>query len=141
MARSVKVGGRKLSEFNDIVKQIDQDLHPDLIPSKTAAGSGKRVNWKCPDCNHKWNTKIADRTGYQTGCPKCSYSERADKKARVDEKQSIKALNPELSALWYQEKNGDVKPNIYKKFKLQEASKAHQILQSRKSLGSIILKP
>jgi len=38
-------------------------------------------------------------------------------------------------------KNGEVKPNIYKKFKLQEASKAHEILQSRKSLGSIILKP
>ena len=92
MAKSVKVGGRKLSEFSDIVKQIDRDLHPDLIPSKTAAGSGKRVNWKCPDCNHKWNTKIADRTVYQTGCPKCSYSERADKRARVDEKESIQEI-------------------------------------------------
>ena len=38
-------------------------------------------------------------------------------------------------------KNREVKSNIYKKFKLEEASKAHQILQSRKSLGSIILKP
>jgi len=38
-------------------------------------------------------------------------------------------------------KNGEVKSNIYKKFKLGEAEKAHEILQSRKSFGSIILEP
>ena len=38
-------------------------------------------------------------------------------------------------------KNGFVKPNIYKKFKLSEAEEAHKILQSRESSGSIILKP
>ena len=38
-------------------------------------------------------------------------------------------------------KNGDVKPNIFKKFKLNEAKEAHKTLQSRESLGSIILKP
>ena len=38
-------------------------------------------------------------------------------------------------------KNGEVKSNIYKKLKLQEAQKAHEILQSRKSVGSIILEP
>mgnify|MGYP001211467272 FL=1 len=38
-------------------------------------------------------------------------------------------------------KNGDVKTNIYKKFKLNNADEAHRILQSRKSSGSIILEP
>ena len=38
-------------------------------------------------------------------------------------------------------KNGDVKTNIYKKFKLNNANEAHRILQSRKSSGSIILEP
>ena len=38
-------------------------------------------------------------------------------------------------------KNGDVKSNIYKKFKLNEAEEAHKTLQSRKSSGSIILEP
>jgi len=38
-------------------------------------------------------------------------------------------------------KNGDVKTNIYKKFKLNEAEKAHKTLQSRESSGSIILEP
>ena len=38
-------------------------------------------------------------------------------------------------------KNGDVKTNIYKKFKLNNAEEAHRILQSRESSGSIILEP
>ena len=38
-------------------------------------------------------------------------------------------------------KNRDVKPNIYKKFKLEEAEEAHVTLQSRESSGSIILEP
>ena len=38
-------------------------------------------------------------------------------------------------------KNGDVKANIYKKFKLNNADEAHRILQSRESSGSIILAP
>ena len=38
-------------------------------------------------------------------------------------------------------KKGDVKANIYKKFKLSDAEEAHNTLQSRKSSGSIILEP
>jgi NADPH2:quinone reductase len=38
-------------------------------------------------------------------------------------------------------RNGRIKTNIYKKIKLEEAQKAHEILQSRESFGSIILKP
>jgi len=38
-------------------------------------------------------------------------------------------------------KNGDLKANIFKKFKLNEAEEAHKTLQSRKSSGSIILEP
>ena len=38
-------------------------------------------------------------------------------------------------------KNKEVTPNIFKKFKLSEASEAHKLIQSRKSIGSIILEP
>ena len=38
-------------------------------------------------------------------------------------------------------RNGKIKTNIYKKIKLEESQRAHEILQSRKSYGSIILKP
>ncbi len=38
-------------------------------------------------------------------------------------------------------KNKEIKPNIFKAFKLSEASEAHKLIQSRESVGSIILKP
>jgi NADPH:quinone reductase len=38
-------------------------------------------------------------------------------------------------------KNKDVKSNIYKKFKLEEAEEAHKTIQSRESSGSMILEP
>ena len=37
--------------------------------------------------------------------------------------------------------NKEIKENIYKIFELKNASKAHSVLESRKSFGSIILKP
>ena len=37
--------------------------------------------------------------------------------------------------------NRNVKTNIYKKFKLEEAKEAHKTIQSRESSGSIILEP
>ena len=38
-------------------------------------------------------------------------------------------------------KNKEIKPNIYKKFKLSDAADAHRLIQSRRSSGSIILEP
>ena len=38
-------------------------------------------------------------------------------------------------------KNKEIKPNIFKKFKLSEAIEAHELIQSRNSVGSIILCP
>ena len=38
-------------------------------------------------------------------------------------------------------KNKEIKPNIFKKLKLSEASEAHKLIQSRNSTGSIILCP
>ncbi len=38
-------------------------------------------------------------------------------------------------------KNKEIKPNIYKTFKLAQASEAHELIESRRSTGSIILKP
>ena len=37
--------------------------------------------------------------------------------------------------------DGEIKTNIYKKYKLKDAKIAHETLQSRKSFGSIILEP
>ena len=50
-------------------------------------------------------------------------------------------LNDSSNKLFEKIKNKEIKPNIFKSFKLSEASDAHELIQSRKSFGSIILKP
>ena len=50
-------------------------------------------------------------------------------------------LEKSSSNLFKKIKNKEIKPNIYKKINLSDASEAHKLLQSRKSIGSIILKP
>ncbi|MDC6448516.1 quinone oxidoreductase [Alphaproteobacteria bacterium] len=55
----------------------------------------------------------------------------------LDRKELLNCSNK----LFEKMKNGEIKTNIFKKFKLEEARKAHEILQSRKSFGSIILEP
>ena len=52
-----------------------------------------------------------------------------------------KELTECSNKLFEKMRNGRIKTNIYKKVKLKEAQRAHEILQSRKSFGSIILKP
>ena len=55
--------------------------------------------------------------------------------------QNRKELEKSSAKLFNKIKDKEIKPNIYKAFKLSEASEAHRLIQSRKSFGSIILKP
>ncbi len=50
-------------------------------------------------------------------------------------------LNLSSNRLFEKIKNKEVTPNIFKRFKLSEAAEAHKFIQSRKSYGSIVLKP
>ena len=52
-----------------------------------------------------------------------------------------KELELSSNRLFEKIKNKDIKPNIFKKFKLSEAHKAHELIQSRESTGSILLEP
>ena len=52
-----------------------------------------------------------------------------------------KELELSSNRLFKKIKDKEIKTNIYKKFKLSEASDAHRLIQSRKSTGSIILEP
>jgi NADPH2:quinone reductase len=44
-------------------------------------------------------------------------------------------------SLFSKMKKNEIKCNIYKKFKLKDATQAHELLQSRRSFGSIIIEP
>jgi glutaredoxin len=42
-------------------------------PSRTTAGSGKKVKWKCPK-GHKFEARLANRTYRKSNCPYCAGS-------------------------------------------------------------------
>ena len=52
-----------------------------------------------------------------------------------------KELDTSSTKLFDKIKNKEIKPNIFKAFKLSEASEAHKLIESRASIGSIILNP
>ena len=52
-----------------------------------------------------------------------------------------KELEISSNKLFNKIKNKEIRPNIFKAFNLSQASDAHKLIQSRKSTGSIILKP
>ena len=71
--------GRKvLKGYNDLqstypalANEWDYENNGDLLPDEVVYGSGKRVWWKCPRCQHKWIASIVNRTSKKSGCSKC----------------------------------------------------------------------
>ena len=99
----VSVAGKTLADFPDLVKQIDKNKHPGLEPKNVAAGSHKKIWWKCnkgPD--HKWENRIAQRTSAKLRqCPFCS-------NRYVSVTNSLETLFPEIAKEWHPTKNGDL---------------------------------
>lgn len=56
-------GGLILSEYSSKNEQSSK---------KIAAGSNKKVYWKCNTCGYEWVAKIESRTKLDQGCPSCA---------------------------------------------------------------------
>ena len=56
-------GGLILSEYSSKNEQSSK---------KIAAGSAKKVYWKCNTCGYEWVAKIESRTKLDQGCPSCA---------------------------------------------------------------------
>lgn len=70
--RPVGTGGRgsvKLTAYPDLVREWHPDN--DRQPGDIAAGSSRRVRWRCAR-GHEWAATVANRTGLGTGCPFCA---------------------------------------------------------------------
>lgn len=70
-------GHRVLEGFNDLaskkpelLKDWDYDKN-NILPTEVSSKSGKRVHWKCSECDYNWITSIAHRSN-GSGCKKCS---------------------------------------------------------------------
>jgi len=68
---SMSVKGKFLSEFPNIVKEIDLTKHVDLDTSKIQAGSNKIIlNWICIYCKESYKRNVKSRIRTNSCCPK-----------------------------------------------------------------------
>ena len=81
---------------------------------------------------------VSDVNLHSTFNPKSLYYTRPTLMHYIRNKEELKLSSRRL---FTKIKNKQIKPNIFKTFKLSDASEAHKLIQSRVSVGSIILKP
>ena len=75
----VCAGNVVLAGFNDLQSGFplvaatwNFEKNASLLPTQVTRFSTKKVWWKCPECGYEWMAQIANRTGNESGCPKCS---------------------------------------------------------------------
>jgi predicted nucleic acid-binding Zn-ribbon protein len=90
------------------------ELHPtrnrQLDVSTLAAGSHRKVWWRCQTCRHEWQAAVANRLLRGSGCPECALKLRAAKRRRVDRERSIALTRPDLTEELHPALNGQLDP-------------------------------
>lgn len=79
------------------------------FPEKLTLGNNKyKIHWKC-NYGHQWRAVIYSRSSLKTNCPYCSGR-------YATPETSLLATNPELAKQWDYSRNGDITPDMVKKF-------------------------
>jgi rubrerythrin len=78
------------------------DRNRGIDPRVLAAGSARRVWWRCRRCGCEWAASIVDR-GRGTGCPRCA-------RRTVPRERSLAILRPELAAELHPSRNAALDP-------------------------------
>lgn len=74
--RVPKVGANDFQAlFPELVVEWDFEKNTPYMPNQFLPKSGKKVWWRCRDCNHEWQTEIRNRTNGH-GCPICARKNR-----------------------------------------------------------------
>lgn len=78
--RVVVEGINDLATTNpELAAEWNHDRNGDLRPSDIAAGTRRRIWWKCLTCGHEWQATASDRNSGR-GCPKCANKRRGRRK-------------------------------------------------------------
>lgn len=98
--RQLRAGSRKrdrASEFPSVADQLVEVVgHPGLTATDLAPHGDDRALWLCPQCGHRWEARVANRTVLGTGCPPCSSRRGAARSATPRPGMSFADLHPEL---------------------------------------------
>lgn len=95
------------------IKYWDYDANNPLLPKEISKGSKIAVNWKCPDCNHKWVRSLSAELKSK-GCPVCA-------KSILSKDYNLVTESPEIIGEWNSELNHGIRPesimpNTHKKY-------------------------
>ncbi len=98
--RRLRSAGRQRSlpsEFPAIAGQMVEVVkRTELTAADLAPCGDDRAIWRCPDCGHEWEARVANRTVLGTGCPPCSYRRGAALAAMPRPGRSFAEVHPEL---------------------------------------------
>ena len=87
----------------DLAKQWHSTKNGKLTPYDVAAGSGKRVWWKCDiGDDHEWQATVLNRKK-GTSCPICS-------RRKAVKSNCLATTHPDLANQWHPIKNGNLTP-------------------------------
>lgn len=88
-----------------LVKEWDYEKNSPLLPEKVAAGSGRKVWWRC-EKGHSWEAVVSSRALNNRGCPYC-----CNKKLLVGFNDLLH-LNPALASEWDYDRNDGLEPSM-----------------------------
>ena len=120
MPKKIDTNNSLLEVYPDIAKEWDYQKNEGLLPSEVAPKSHKKVWWICLKCGYEWMAAISNRTGRNTGCPKCRKKEGAKKRIKDNltqgddfeswcKREGIRGQR--LLEEWDYKQNGDIKPS------------------------------
>jgi len=100
----------------DLLDEWHPSLNVDLDPFTIAAGSERRVWWRCSngDCRREWQAVVGDRAKRGLGCPACGYRRGGERRALADTDRWFGTLYPHLLAEWHPTRNGGLDPYTIK---------------------------
>lgn len=99
-----------VNEFPNLMSDWDFSKNTGIQPENMAAGSNKKVWWKCAVCGHEWQQcPNVRRLG---GCPVCSHAKGRQNMLtkRLAKEGSLAVQFPELMKEWDFD-NNDIDPN------------------------------
>ena len=96
--RAIKGVNDLATLFPEIAKEWDYNKNL-LKPTEVTSYSSKKIWWICPKYNHKYETRVSDRTKGNVKCPYCS------EKRILKGFNDLATTNPELINEWDMDKN------------------------------------
>ncbi len=87
----------------DLARQWHPDKNGTLTPHDVAAGTRRKVWWRCEE-GHEWAATVVSRASGGTDCPVCAG------KAVISGENDLASLFPDLAAQWHPTRNGILTP-------------------------------